>query len=214
MLHEWKVSGRELSFRGIFSESWSSGNIAIQWVAFRWLSHLYYKGVILERNGYYTRKEYCPIDGKYSITYKNNNPEQSNECTGNDSSMDSCPSGSILNFRLRGCTATPNTFDLRFECMASWKGPNNENYLIFSDNNRQLNGQKPKYRCAVSTDIVYPFVRYGTVFNQNSWYNFVCCEVYNHNGQDGFGSASLSKPLTKNFSCTTTSTAPTRAKWR
>jgi hypothetical protein len=106
--------------------------------------------LLFKKSGLYTRKEYCPIDGKYSITYKSNNPAQPNECTGYDSTMDSCPSGSILNFRLRGCTATPNVVDLKFECLASWSGPNNENYLIFADNNRQSNGQKPKYRCAVS----------------------------------------------------------------
>ncbi|XP_044256860.1 uncharacterized protein LOC123006442 [Tribolium madens] len=105
--------------------------------------------LLFKKNGLYTRKEYCPIDGKYSITYTSNNPSQPNDCTGYDSILDSCPSGSILNFRLRGCTASPNSFDLKFECMASWKGPNNEYYLIFADNNRQIGGPKPKYRCAL-----------------------------------------------------------------
>lgn len=102
-----------------------------------------------ERNGLYTRKEYCPIDGKYSVRYKNNNPAKPVDCTGYDSTMDSCPSGSILNFRLRGCNAISNTADLMFECLASWTGSNNENYLIFSDK-RVSNSMKPKYRCAVS----------------------------------------------------------------
>ncbi|RZB39833.1 uncharacterized protein BDFB_000211, partial [Asbolus verrucosus] len=100
-----------------------------------------------DASGLYTRKEYCPIDGKFSVKYENNNPSRPNQCTGYDSTVDSCPSGSILNFRLRGCFSNSNV-DLTFECLGSWGGPNNERFLIFTDN-RQTNGQKPKYRCAL-----------------------------------------------------------------
>lgn len=51
--------------------------------------------------------------------------------------------------------------DLRFECLGHWKGPKDETFLIFTDSrNRDGNlGQKPKYRCAVSSICVPIYVR-------------------------------------------------------
>ncbi|CAH0562713.1 unnamed protein product [Brassicogethes aeneus] len=91
-------------------------------------------------------KQYCPIDGKYFVNYENPNLPIKSECKGNNSTVDSCPSGSTLNFRLRGCTF--DSYELIFDCMGSWKGLNGESFLVFTDH-RYKDGQKPKYRCAM-----------------------------------------------------------------
>ncbi|KAH1023040.1 hypothetical protein HUJ04_012322 [Dendroctonus ponderosae] len=96
--------------------------------------------------GVFTQKQYCPIDGKYYTSYKGKNPLRSQECVGYNSTVDSCPSGSTLNFRLRSCTF--DSYDLRFECLGHWKGPRDETFLVFTDS-RHLEGQKPKFRCAL-----------------------------------------------------------------
>ncbi|KAL1493392.1 hypothetical protein ABEB36_011453 [Hypothenemus hampei] len=96
--------------------------------------------------GAFTQKQYCPIDGKYYTNYKGKNHLRAHECIGFNSTVNSCPSGSTLNFRLRSCTF--DSYDLRFECLGYWKGPRDENFLVFTDS-RHLDGQKPKYRCAL-----------------------------------------------------------------
>ncbi|XP_030746317.1 uncharacterized protein LOC115875083 [Sitophilus oryzae] len=93
-----------------------------------------------------TQKQYCPIDGKYYTDYKGKNPLRPQECVGFNSTVDSCPSGSTLNFRLRSCSF--DSYDLRFDCLGHWKGPNDQTFLVFTDS-RHLDGQKPKYRCAL-----------------------------------------------------------------
>ncbi|XP_076262608.1 uncharacterized protein LOC143197765 isoform X2 [Rhynchophorus ferrugineus] len=93
-----------------------------------------------------TQKQYCPIDGKYYTNYKGNNPLRPQECIGFNSTVDTCPSGSTLNFRLRSCSF--DSYDLRFDCLGHWKGSNNDTFLVFTDS-RHLDGQKPKYRCAL-----------------------------------------------------------------
>ncbi|XP_060516050.1 uncharacterized protein LOC132695666 isoform X2 [Cylas formicarius] len=100
-----------------------------------------------EQGGVFTPKEYCPIDGKYYTSYKlSRNTIKSQECEGFNSIVDSCPSGSTLNFRLRGCTF--HSTDLRFDCLGHWKGPRDENYLVFTDS-RYIDGSSPKYRCGL-----------------------------------------------------------------
>ncbi|KAK9889225.1 hypothetical protein WA026_004503 [Henosepilachna vigintioctopunctata] len=92
-----------------------------------------------------TPRKYCPLDGKYSVTYitRNLRSMKKIECAGLDSTMDSCPSGSTLNLRLKGCNLESNEF--KFECLGSWTDMKGENFIIFTDNRQQ----RPEYRCAV-----------------------------------------------------------------
>ncbi|KAL3290191.1 hypothetical protein HHI36_023550 [Cryptolaemus montrouzieri] len=92
-----------------------------------------------------TSRKFCPLDGKYSVVYSSRNVRSLKriECAGLDSTIDSCPSGSILNIRLRGCNLESNEF--KFECLGSWNGVKDEGYVIFTDSRQQ----RPKYRCAV-----------------------------------------------------------------
>lgn len=146
MLHDWRISGSRLSFRRIFRKWRSNRNIIIQWV--RLIQSLdFNRNSITETKditGTYTKKEYCPLDGKFSVKYKNNNPRKPNECTGYDSSMDSCPSGSILNFRLRGCSTdnhgttfgsqsfkSTNPFTFRSQIRMSWELERSYEFTFF-----------------------------------------------------------------------------------
>ncbi|XP_066258967.1 uncharacterized protein [Euwallacea similis] len=95
--------------------------------------------------GAVTQRQYCPIDGKYYTNYKGKIPT-SNECVGFTSTIDSCPSGSTLNFRIRGCDL--ENHDLRFDCLGHWKGLKDETFLVFTDS-RHLDGQRPTYRCGI-----------------------------------------------------------------
>ncbi|KAJ8980707.1 hypothetical protein NQ317_019201 [Molorchus minor] len=101
---------------------------------------------IKDNVGSYTSKKYCPIDGKYYLNYKGPTIKHRNECAGFNSTVDSCPSGSTLNFRLRSCTF--ESYDMKFDCLGDWKGSKGETYLVFTDS-RHINDQKPKYRCAL-----------------------------------------------------------------
>ncbi|XP_018568692.1 uncharacterized protein LOC108908962 isoform X2 [Anoplophora glabripennis] len=102
--------------------------------------------LLFKTSGSYTLKQYCPIDGKYYLNYKGPTTDQPNECVGFNSTLDLCPSGSTLNFRLRSCTF--QTTDVKFDCLGHWKGPNGDTFLLFTDS-RHVNMQKPKYRCAL-----------------------------------------------------------------
>lgn len=54
-----------------------------------------------------------------------------------------CPSGSAMNVRYKKCSFN----DLSYECLGSWKGSDNQNYLALIDSG---DSHDPKYRCAVS----------------------------------------------------------------
>ncbi|XP_019880900.2 uncharacterized protein LOC109608792 isoform X2 [Aethina tumida] len=94
-----------------------------------------------------TNKEYCPIDGKYYVNYEKTNTPMKSECKGFNSTVDSCPSGSTLTFRLKGCTF--DSYELIFDCMGHWKGLNGESFLVFTDHRYRDGHNKPKYRCAM-----------------------------------------------------------------
>ncbi|CAG9816708.1 unnamed protein product [Phaedon cochleariae] len=101
--------------------------------------------------GSYITKQYCPIDGNYHLNYKGLKTTKRynsgfNECYGFDSMVNSCPSGSTLNFRMKNCTF--ESHDIKFECLGHWKGMDDEVFMIFTDS-RHLNNMRPKYRCAV-----------------------------------------------------------------
>ncbi|KAJ8955379.1 hypothetical protein NQ318_003476 [Aromia moschata] len=97
--------------------------------------------------GKYTSRQYCPIDGKYYLNYKGPPMKHPNECVGFNSTVDSCPSGSTLNFRLRSCTfESYGKYEIRLS--GRLERPPGETFLIFTDS-RHINDQKPKYRCAL-----------------------------------------------------------------
>ncbi|KAG5885062.1 hypothetical protein JTB14_018292 [Gonioctena quinquepunctata] len=97
--------------------------------------------------GTQTSKQYCPIDGNYHLNYRASNTKRNNECYGFSSVVNSCPSGSTLNFILRNCTF--ENYDMRFECLGHWKGLDEETFMIFTDSRHLNSNIEPKYRCAV-----------------------------------------------------------------
>ncbi|XP_072402400.1 uncharacterized protein [Diabrotica undecimpunctata] len=101
---------------------------------------------IKDNFGLATERQYCPIDGNYIVNYKGTAQKRANECRGYDSILNSCPSGSTLNFMLRNCTF--KGYDMKFECLGHWKGIDDETFVIFTDS-RYMSNLRPKYRCAV-----------------------------------------------------------------
>lgn len=53
--------------------------------------------------GKHISREYCPLDGRYSFTYRSNDHGSKKDC-GHESTVDSCPSGSSLTFKYRQCS--------------------------------------------------------------------------------------------------------------
>lgn len=59
----------------------------------------------LEFDGSDIRREYCPINGRYKLTYNvDDGLEDKMECPQPDSELDNCPSGSAMNLRFRKCS--------------------------------------------------------------------------------------------------------------
>lgn len=91
-------------------------------------------------------KEFCPIYGKYNLRYFTTDKFYRRECTGFDSDLHSCPSGSTLNINFRQCLFA--SYELKLDCLGEWEGPNGEMFLTFLDN-RHLKNRLPQYRCAM-----------------------------------------------------------------
>lgn len=71
-----------------------------------------------EFDGQDIRREYCPINGRYKLTYNvDDGLEDKIECPQPDSVLDNCPSGSAMNLRFRKCSFENHgkftEFDLR-----------------------------------------------------------------------------------------------------
>lgn len=117
-------------------------------------------------DGANTNSEYCPIDGKFSVKYRINDESRKQNCMERDVSLDTCPSGSTLNLRFGECSQNygklknsthesniiPHFFSSEFGCLGHWDGPNDQKYLALRDNRHSKSG-KPRYRCAVRTNI-------------------------------------------------------------
>nr|XP_040222749.2 uncharacterized protein LOC120949487 [Anopheles coluzzii] len=104
-----------------------------------------------EWDGAEVRQEYCPIHGRYRMTYSVDSSDTADaiECDSVESEVDNCPSGSALNLRFRNC-AFPDR-EVTFECLGHWRGFGNRNYLaLLSTGNESHLG--PKYRCATYTE--------------------------------------------------------------
>ncbi|XP_039449210.1 uncharacterized protein LOC120428283 [Culex pipiens pallens] len=99
-----------------------------------------------EWNGNEVRQEYCPIHGRYRLTYNiDNGTEDRVECESQDSEVDNCPSGSALNLRFRNCAFRDQ--EVTFECLGHWRGLRQQNYLALVNTNNDAR-LGPKYRCA------------------------------------------------------------------
>ncbi|KAJ6634781.1 hypothetical protein Bhyg_13360 [Pseudolycoriella hygida] len=91
------------------------------------------------------RREYCPINGRYKLTYNvDDGLEDKIECPEPDSILDNCPSGSAMNLRFRKCSF--ENHEITFECLGHWS-VGSRNYLALMNSR---NGEKlgPQYRCA------------------------------------------------------------------
>jgi len=98
---------------------------------------------IKDHEGKFVSKEYCPMDGKYTFTYKLNDGSKK-ECSDGSSSIDSCP-GSALNLKYRQCNF--GNYNSSFECLGHWNGPRGQKYLALF--NKRFG---PRYRCAMYTE--------------------------------------------------------------
>lgn len=103
---------------------------------------------IYEFNGDEINREYCPINGQYHFMYNiDDGINEPIECTGKESEMDNCPSGSAINLRFRNCSFENR--EVKFECLGHWQGLEQQKYMALM-NTRVNDKLGPQYRCAVS----------------------------------------------------------------
>ncbi|XP_050426608.1 uncharacterized protein LOC126836931 isoform X2 [Adelges cooleyi] len=105
-----------------------------------------------ESSGTDARKDYCPIDGRYSFRYALNDGSggATTECSSPTSLADNCPRGHQLNLRFSGCSFEDRVF--AYECLANWEGPGKQRYLALYDT--RLGGERrPLYRCALYEEV-------------------------------------------------------------
>lgn len=55
---------------------------------------------------------------------------------------------------------------MKFECLAHWRGLDDETYVVFTDS-RHLTNLRPKYRCAVSN-----LTKTGNFKKNRNFFNF------------------------------------------
>lgn len=98
-------------------------------------------------------KEHCPFSDRYRLTYNTDDGfEDKVECTSNSDShsevseLDSCPSGSQLNLRFKGCSFEDH--DIKFDCLGHWIGADNQKYVALM-NAKSTDALGPQYRCAI-----------------------------------------------------------------
>lgn len=101
----------------------------------------------IEFDGQDIRREYCPINGRYPLTYNvGDGTEDRAECPGKDSELDNCPSGSAMNLRFRQCSF--ENHEITLECLGHWQGLEGQKYMALM-NARKHERLGPQYRCAV-----------------------------------------------------------------
>ncbi|KAF5272839.1 hypothetical protein FQR65_LT00435 [Abscondita terminalis] len=96
--------------------------------------------------GSLVERDYCPLYKKYNLRYFTTDKFYRRECSGFESDLDSCPSGSSLNIHFRQCVFKND--DLKFDCLGEWEGPNGQRYIALLDN-RHFKNQLPQYRCGL-----------------------------------------------------------------
>ncbi|XP_033211402.1 uncharacterized protein LOC117169241 [Belonocnema kinseyi] len=91
--------------------------------------------------------EYCPIAGRYHFKYNiNEGTEEKFECNSFSSDFDTCPVGSVIHLQFKRCSF--DSFDITFNCLGSWDGPNGARYIALEDT-REGGGFRPQYRCGL-----------------------------------------------------------------
>lgn len=98
-------------------------------------------------------KEHCPFSDRYRLTYNTDDGfEDKIECSSSSdlntevSELDSCPSGSQMNLRFKGCSFEDH--DIKFDCLGHWTGNDNQKYVALM-NAKSTDTLGPQYRCAI-----------------------------------------------------------------
>lgn len=86
---------------------------------------------------------FCPINGRYKITYTANSGQI--QCNRSSSELSNCPKGNELQVRFQNC-AFPN-MEMQFLCLGDWEGQDGQRYLALMDRSEAKN--RPKYRCGI-----------------------------------------------------------------
>lgn len=145
-----------------------------------------------EYNGDEIRREYCPFSERYHFTYtvEDETAAEPIECTGKDSELDSCPSGSAINLRFRQCSFENR--EITFECLGHWQGVGQQNYMVLL-NSQPNSNFGPQYRCAVSKKLEYPHLIRS---NFSILVDFRLLQTYLENPNTGIITISLSSDST------------------
>ncbi|XP_074594666.1 uncharacterized protein LOC141850036 [Brevipalpus obovatus] len=88
---------------------------------------------------------FCPIRGRYKITYSADNGKT--YCDKSSSELSNCPIGNELQVRFPKCNF-PMT-EMQFLCLGDWEGQDGHRYLALMDKSADGAKNRPKYRCGI-----------------------------------------------------------------
>uniref|UniRef100_T1JPT2 Uncharacterized protein n=1 Tax=Tetranychus urticae TaxID=32264 RepID=T1JPT2_TETUR len=90
-------------------------------------------------------KVFCPINGRYKLTYTTNNGQD--QCTSSPSDISNCPKGNVLSARFRKCQSIPDQ-EIQFQCLGDWENTNggSDRFIALLDLSSEPRN-RPKYRC-------------------------------------------------------------------
>ncbi|XP_025017625.1 uncharacterized protein LOC107371326 [Tetranychus urticae] len=92
-------------------------------------------------------KVFCPINGRYKLTYTTNNGQD--QCTSSPSDISNCPKGNVLSARFRKCQSIPDQ-EIQFQCLGDWENTNggSDRFIALLDLSSEPRN-RPKYRCGM-----------------------------------------------------------------
>lgn len=95
---------------------------------------------------------YCPLDGRFHLTYNiDDGRESATECPEPSSTLANCPSGNAFTMNFHRCKFSD--FSKTYECLGDWEGIEGQRYLALHDP-MALSGDtadppQPRFRCAM-----------------------------------------------------------------
>ncbi|XP_042243526.1 uncharacterized protein LOC121880402 [Homarus americanus] len=95
---------------------------------------------------------YCPVDGRYHITYNiNDGLESATECPEPSSTLANCPRGNTFTMNFHRCKF--GDFSKSYECLGDWEGTDGQRYLALHDPSALsaagTDPPPPRFRCAM-----------------------------------------------------------------
>ncbi|MPC67653.1 hypothetical protein E2C01_061831 [Portunus trituberculatus] len=106
----------------------------------------------------------CPFDGRYTFTYQRAGGAEG-ACPQPTSEISNCPLGFGYNVTYRDCSFSPVPISRGLQCLGSWLGEDNINYLAVRDTSATPDQPHlPRFRCGVSLTVHFCCLHFSFFF--------------------------------------------------